>query len=165
MKPWNQRTDESVAAYSAFSVYLKLPANERTLDRAYQVYYEHKHGQPAGSPKKAPGTWTAWSQQYDWYERAQAFDANEQRKAILRAARKRQNEIEEFIEADMAISLGVQRLTSRTINEMEKAGVNALELRQVTMSYDAARTWLTELIGLCDQEATTLSNIADSEAP
>ena len=134
-----------------------------TIDRSYQVHYERNHGQFTGKAKKAPGTWTAWSQKYDWHARAQAFDANEQRKAILRAASKRQKEIEGFIEADMRISLGVQRLTSCTIDEMTKAGVNALELRQITMSYDAARTWLTDLIGLCDLEAATLSNVADSD--
>ena len=63
----------------------------------------------------------------------------------------------------MRISLGVQRLTSCTIDEMTKAGVNVLELRQITMSYDAARTWLVDLIGLCDLEAATLSNVADSD--
>jgi len=71
--------------------------------------------------------------------------------------------VEAFVEADMNISLGVQRIVSKKVAVMMKQApidVNSNELRQITMSYDHARTWMTELIGLFDNDANPLSNLA-----
>ena len=163
MKQWDQREQESAQAYAAFSLYLTMPPTERTLNKAYQRHFDQKHGQPAGKLKKASGRWTSWSQKHEWSERAGAYDADQQRKSLLRAANRRQKEVEAFIHSDMNISLGVQRITSRKVAAMMKQDpveVDASELRQITMSYDHARTWMTELIGLFDDEANPLSQLA-----
>lgn len=166
MKQWNQRDNESAQAYAAFCLYLKTPPTQRTLDKAYQKHFERKHGQPAGKLKKAPGRWTAWSQKYEWPDRAQAFDADQQRKSLIRIANRRQKDVEAFVSADMNISLGVQRIVSKKIAVMMKVDpddVDSNELRQITMSYDHARTWISELIGLLDNEAQPLSQLALSD--
>jgi len=163
MKAWNQRDNESAQAYSAFRHYLELPFRQRSVDAAYRVYYEAKNGQSIGKRKKAPGTWTMWMRQHLWTDRATAFDADQQKHALIRTANRRQKDVEAFVSADMSISLGVQRITSRKVAAMMKQDlveVDASELRQITMSYDHARTWMTELIGLFDNDANPLSNLA-----
>ena len=163
MKQWNQNENESAQAYSAFRHYLELPFKQRSVDAAYRVYYEAKHGQSIGKRKTAPVTWTMWMGHHEWSDRAQAFDAMQQKKALIRTANRRQKDVEAFVEADMNISLGVQRIVSKKVAVMMKQApidVNSNELRQITMSYDHARTWMTELIGLFDNDANPLSNLA-----
>ena len=163
MKVWNQRDNESAQAYSAFRHYLELPFRQRSVDAAYRVYYEAKHGQSIGKRKKAPGTWTMWMRQHLWTDRATAFDAEQQKHALIRTANRRQKDVEAFVSADMNISLGVQRITSRKVAAMMKQDpveVDSSELRQIALAYDTARSWLTELIGLFDDEVRVLSQWA-----
>ena len=163
MKAWNQRKEESTQAYAGFCLYLKTPLTQRTLDKAYQRHFEQKHGQPAGKLKKAPGRWTSWCKKYKWPARTLAYDAEQQRKSLIRIANRRQKDVEAFVSADMSISLGVQRITSRKVAAMMKQDpveVDVSELRQTVLAYDAARDWLTELIGLFDKELEVLSEWA-----
>ncbi|MCZ6680299.1 MAG: hypothetical protein O7E52_23970 [Candidatus Poribacteria bacterium] len=164
MKVWNQRdNNESAQAYSAFRHYLELPFKQRSVDAAYRVYYEAKHGQSIGKRKKAPGTWTMWMGHHEWTDRAQAFDTMQQKKALIRTANRRQKDVEQFVEADMMLSLGFQRISSRKVAMMMKqdpVDVNASELRQIALAYDTARSWLTDLLGIFDDETNPLSNLA-----
>ena len=163
---WDQLDDESAQAYAAFQLYLQTPPHERSLDLAYQRHYAQKWGHPKGNVKKAPGRWRKWSTDHQWTERALAYDAAQQRKAMIRAVNRRQKDVEQFIAADMMIGLGVQRITSRQVAAMmqaDPAEVNASELRLVCMSYDAARGWLTQLIGLFDDTTQPLNQLAASD--
>lgn len=166
MKAWDQRDDESSKSFSAFCLYLDLPPAGRSLDKAYAVHYQRKHGQPIGNVKKAPGTWTHWSKKHQWSDRAIAYDAHQQRKAMIRTVNRRQKDVEQFIAQDMLIAQGVQRITSRKVAALmnqEPTEVSATELRQVVMAYDGARGWLTELIGLFDDEANPINQLAMSD--
>jgi hypothetical protein len=166
MKPWDQRETESAQAYAAFCIYLNLRPDVRTLDNAYRLHYEQKHGHPVGHVKKAPGRWRKWSTDHNWQSRTQAYDADQQRKALIRAANKRQKEVEQFVQSDMMISLGVQRITSRKVAAMmqlDPLAVDASELRLVVMAYDTSRTWLAELIGFIDEEASALTAVSVSD--
>ena len=101
--------------------------------------------------------------QHLWTDRATAFDAEQQKKALIRTANRRQKDVEAFVSADMNISLGVQRITSRKVAAMMKQDpveVDSSELRQIALAYDTARGWLTELIGLFDDEVRVLSQWA-----
>ena len=70
VKIWEQRTDEPDRAYACFLVYLQLGPG-RSLERAYQ-------SASARNRKKtqASGTWTYYSTQYSWIERAAAYDVD-----------------------------------------------------------------------------------------
>lgn len=69
-KSWEQREDEPDRAYASFLVYLMLGPG-RTLEKAYQ-------NASARNRKKtqASGTWTYYSTQYNWIERAAAYDVD-----------------------------------------------------------------------------------------
>ena len=166
MKAWNQRKEESTQAYAGFCLYLKTPSTQRTLDKAYQRHFEQKHGHPVGKLKKASGRWRKWSTDHKWTDRAQAYDAEQQRKSLIRTANRRQNDIEQFVDADMMLSLGFQRIASRKVAVMMKQDpveVDSSELRQIALAYDTARSWLTELIGLFDSEVQPLSELAQTD--
>lgn len=166
-QPWDQRPDESAKVYAAFRQYLELGPSERSLDKAYQTYISAKsRGHQKGTKKKAPGRWKRWSVDYEWTDRVQAYDAHQQRQAMIRTANRRQKDIEAFINADFLISQGVQRIISKKIVAMmnqEPTEVNASELRQVVLAYDGARGWLVELIGLFDDETNPISQLAVSD--
>lgn len=75
--PWEQREDESDAAYARFLVYRNLgPA--RSLDAAYALVAT-KRVKSRGSPKidtarRASGQWVQDSAAFDWAARATAWD-------------------------------------------------------------------------------------------
>lgn len=62
---WEQQPGESARAFAAFCIYRDLGA-KRSLNAAYQ--------EQSGSTSTAPGTWTAWSREHAWVERAEAYD-------------------------------------------------------------------------------------------
>jgi hypothetical protein len=79
---WDRLENEPERAYRAFERFLSLPSGERTLLRAYR----HHVGNP--DAVKPSDTWSAWSSQFAWRERAAAYDdhlASLRRKAYERA--------------------------------------------------------------------------------
>ena len=164
MNPWERQPSESDKAYAAFCCYRDLPPAERSLDLAYQ----QKQRQNSGKKKRVrhPRWWSEWSTKFNWVERVKAFDAVQQRKALVKVAARRQKDIEAFVNTDMLVSQGIQRIVSRKIAELMKQPIealNATELRLLAMAYDASRGWAKELIGLFDEQANWLDELALSD--
>jgi hypothetical protein len=65
---WDRLENEPERAYRAFESFLSLPSGERTLLGAYR--------QHVGNPDavKPSDTWSRWSSQFAWRERAAAYD-------------------------------------------------------------------------------------------
>ncbi len=65
---WHRLDNESERAYRAFEVFLTQPSAERTLLAAYR----HHVGNPEAV--KPSDTWSRWSHEFAWRERAAAYD-------------------------------------------------------------------------------------------
>src|SRR5215210_2591345 len=68
---WDRLENEPERAYRAFfESFLSLPSGERTILEAYRSY--------VGNPQavKPSDTWSRWSSQFAWRERAAAYDAH-----------------------------------------------------------------------------------------
>lgn len=65
---WESLENEPERAYRAFEAFLSLPGRKRTLLEAYR--------QHVGNPDavKPSDTWSRWSSQFAWRERAAAYD-------------------------------------------------------------------------------------------
>jgi hypothetical protein len=115
---WDRLENEPERAYRAFESYRNLPSAERTLIEAYRQHVDNPN---AGKPSD---TWTKWSNNFAWRERAAAYDdhmANKRREAYERG-------VEEEAERQGA-------LAERTRGRM-------FEL--LTLSYDAAMSWFED---------------------
>src|SRR5215216_4219648 len=67
---WDRLDNEPERAYRAFESYRTLPSSERTLIKAYRQHV----GNPDAS--KPSDTWSRWSREFAWRERASAYDAH-----------------------------------------------------------------------------------------
>jgi hypothetical protein len=115
---WDRLENEPERAYRAFECFLSLPSGERTLLAAYRQHV----GNPGAA--KPSDTWSRWSSEFAWRERAAAYDdhmANKRREAYERG-------VEEEAERQGA-------LAERTRGRM-------FEL--LTLSYDAAMSWFED---------------------
>ncbi len=65
---WDRLENEPERAYHAFESYLALPSGERTLLEAYRSHVGNPHA------AKPSDTWSGWSSQFSWRERAAAYD-------------------------------------------------------------------------------------------
>jgi hypothetical protein len=65
---WDRLENEPERAYRAFECYLVLPSRKRTLLGAYR---QHVSNSDAVKPSD---TWSRWSSQFAWRERAAAYD-------------------------------------------------------------------------------------------
>src|SRR5919112_6281577 len=65
---WDRLENEPERAYRAFESYRNLPSGERTLIAAYRLH--------VGNPDavKPSDTWSRWSNEFAWRERAAAYD-------------------------------------------------------------------------------------------
>ena len=76
-KPWEQLSDEPDRSYEHFLRYLYL-GPERSIDKAYALtrpVRTNAEGAILGNKtQRAPGNWTSESTQFNWPERAQAWD-------------------------------------------------------------------------------------------
>ena len=65
---WDRLDSEPERAFRAFECYRNLPSGERTLIAAYR--------QHVGNPDavKPSDTWSGWSSEFAWRERAAAYD-------------------------------------------------------------------------------------------
>ena len=113
---WDRLENEPERAYRAFECYLALPSRERTLLGAYR--------QNVGNPDavKPSDTWSRWSSQFAWRERAAAYDDH--------LASLRRESYERAIEEE----------AERQAREVEKVRGRYNEL--MTMAYDRAMEWL-----------------------
>jgi len=113
---WDRLENEPERAYRAFECFLSLPGGERTLLEAYRRHV----GNPDAA--KPSDTWSRWSSQFAWRERAAAYDdhlASLRREASERA---------------------VEEEAERQAREVEKARGRYNEL--LTMAYVQAAEWL-----------------------
>jgi hypothetical protein len=67
---WDRLENEPERAYRAFEVYRNLPSGKRTLIEAYR---QHVGNPDAAKPSD---TWSRWSSEFAWRERAAAYDAH-----------------------------------------------------------------------------------------
>jgi len=65
-KPWNKRSDETDAAFAAFRAFLQMPPSTRHLAAV------------ADETGAAHSTVKTWSSQYDWSDRADAYQRHQQ---------------------------------------------------------------------------------------
>jgi hypothetical protein len=113
---WDRLENEPERAYRAFEAFLALPSNERTLLGAYR--------QHVGNPDavKPSDTWSRWSSEFAWRERAAAYDDH--------LASLRREAHERVIEEE----------AERQAREVEKIRGRMNEL--MTMAYERAMEWL-----------------------
>ena len=78
--PWEPMAGETAKAFEAFEYYRRLPPGERSLQRAWEDYWNrpgnalHRSKKRAGKPY---GHWTRWMSKWRWQERALAWDAEQ----------------------------------------------------------------------------------------
>ena len=116
---WDRLENEPERAYRAFESFLSLPSDHRTIVEAYRVYVGNSEA------VKPSDTWTKWSHNYAWRERAAAFDdhiTNLRREAYERA---------------------IEEEAARQAREVEKARGRSNEL--LTLGYVRAMEWLEEM--------------------
>jgi hypothetical protein len=78
---WDRLENEPERAFRAFESFLTLPSSERTIINAYRAYVGNPHA------SKPSDTWSRWSSDFAWRERAAAFDdhmASKRREAFER---------------------------------------------------------------------------------
>src|SRR5215218_962732 len=92
---WDHLENEPERAYLAFESYRNLPSGERTLIEAYRGHV----GNPGAA--KPSDTWSRWSREFAWRERAAAYDAHIDRlreksmeKVIQREAEEQARQVE-----------------------------------------------------------------------
>jgi hypothetical protein len=115
---WDRLENEPERAYRAFESFLSLPNGERTLLGAYR--------QHVGNPDavKPSDTWSRWSSDFAWRERAAAYDdhlASLRREAYERA---------------------IAEEAGRQAREVEKARYRCNEL--LTLGYERAIVFLED---------------------
>jgi hypothetical protein len=115
---WDRLENEPERAYRAFKTYRELPSGERTLIEAYRQHVGNPHA------AKPSDTWSGWSSQFAWGERARAHDAH--------LDRIRERGIEKAIEAEAEMQARVA----------EKARYRYYQL--LTLSYERAAQWLED---------------------
>lgn len=67
-QPWEQRESEGQKAFRAFVFYRDLGL-DRSLNLAYRACVRDEN-------RDAPGTWQAWSREFEWVDRCRAYDAH-----------------------------------------------------------------------------------------
>ncbi len=115
---WHKLDTESERAFLAFETYRNLPGRDRSVLRAYRRYVDNPLA------VKPSDTWSRWSSQYAWRERARAHDAH--------LDRIRQRSIEKAIEEE----------AERYAREVEKTRYHCNEL--MAISYTRAIEWLED---------------------
>lgn len=76
---WDRMEGEGSRAFAAFSAYLNMPLETRSVAEAYRLKTGNK------GAEHASGQWTRWSARYRWRERSEAYDEwmlARQRKAL-----------------------------------------------------------------------------------
>src|SRR5919107_2990377 len=67
---WDRLENEPERAHRAFECYRTLPSAQRTLIEAYRQHVGNPHA------AKPSDTWSRWSRDFAWRERAAAYDAH-----------------------------------------------------------------------------------------
>jgi hypothetical protein len=115
---WDRLENEPERAYRAFESFLSLPSGERTLLEAYRRHVDNPQA------TKPSDTWSRWSSDFAWRERAAAYDDH--------IASLRREAYEQAISEEAA----------RQAREVEKARYRCNEL--LTLGYERAIAFLED---------------------
>ena len=134
---------ESPRAYRAFCIYRDL-GPDRSLDQAWKRFCAASDPTKNRGSARRPGHWAAWSQKYQWVERAEAYDdlieeesrnaAAERRRQLHEARSQFQSEEQQRIENQV-------RNADAVLDKMGTAPLN--EVIQITK--DANKTTTTKI--------------------
>jgi uncharacterized membrane protein len=119
---------ESPRAYRAFCIYRDL-GPDRSLDQAWKRFCAASDPTKDRGSARRPGHWAAWSQKYQWVERAEAYDdvieeenrsaAAERRRKLHEARSKFQSEEQQRIENQVRNADAVlDRMGTAPLNEV-----------------------------------------------
>lgn len=104
--PWDRMEGETDKSFAGFSIYVRIPAKERSVMAAY---LEYSGRESADVGPKVPGFFNLWSNRFKWTSRALAYDEhrlNEQLAGVVdvrkRALVAAWNAIVETIESQQA---------------------------------------------------------------
>lgn len=116
---WDRLDNESERAYGAFEVFLSLPSGERAILAAYR--------QHVGNPEavKPSDTWSRWSHEFAWRERAAAYDD--------RLASMRREAFERGIEEEAERQGALAERNRNRFNEL------------MTLGYEESMRWFEEV--------------------
>lgn len=137
---------ESTLAYDYFCIYRDM--RPRSLEKLAEKRVRGK--------TRTATMFKRWSKKHNWQDRVRDWDIELSREIALTARLKRQQEVEEFLDADFVMGRAIQRLAMQAIKELREKGecsFNTLQFRQVTMAYKEGRSNLKELIGFLDADA------------
>jgi hypothetical protein len=139
---------ESPRAYRAFCVYRDLGPG-RSLDQAWELFCAASDPTKDRGSARRPGHWAAWSQKYQWVERAEAYDdlieeesrnaAAERRRQLHEARSQFQSEEQQRIENQV-------RNADAVLVKMGTAPLN--EIIQVTKDKVTNKTTTTKVKAL-----------------
>ena len=144
---------ETALAFQYFEVYRDSSASDRSLRKLTKVEINGK--------KRNLKTIGRWSSQFQWQKRAQAFDAENTRRAAQQIAARRQAEIEAFISKDLDIGSAFQKFISERLAEIEQ-NPNIQEFCQLALAYKETRLWMMELIGILQEKNNATTKRVDS---
>lgn len=135
MASWSERIPgEGARAFNAFLAYRDL-GPERSIDKAYRVATQQQE-----SSRRASGTWMNWAAQFEWVERARAYDGYLEAKARRSREREYFGKLEAFrgrqeLLAQKTLEVSIQlleianrRMKKLLIEDPEKAEEIALGL-------------------------------------
>jgi hypothetical protein len=103
---WERLERESTEAFAAFAIYRDM-GRDRTIEAAFNKHKDDtaQIKRKSGAKKQAPnGTWTAWTSEHRWVERARAYDEHNDRIELEARAAER---------AKIAAKLEARRLEQR----------------------------------------------------
>lgn len=163
-KPWDRMEGESDKAFAAFNVYKNLTPSERSKSRVSYEIYDKKRGMSWASDKKPHGRVNKWSVDFNWVERAGAWDVEQARVANAQLALERHDEIRAFLEKQLEIAKDAQDITGDALVVLKnKANVDtddALFFRRMMLGLDVAYKQIAGLLGVHNQD---LENVLQGE--
>lgn len=153
-KPWDKIPSESVKAYRGFTIYRDMGLSERSIEKAYQQYV----GRPGA---KAAGFFTAWSTEFRWRERIDAYDEHQIEQGS--AARERLLHMARQELVDCVLEM-VQRLRDVALGKVKSGMVSFLALKEalgliglvVPKELSGPRGKPIEITGLTEEGAAQL---------
>jgi hypothetical protein len=153
---------ESPRAYRAFCIYRDL-GPDRSLDQAWKRFCAASDPAKYRGSARRPGHWAAWSQKYQWVERAEGYDdfiEEENRSAAAERRRKLHEARSQFQSEEQ------QRIENRVRNAdavLDKMGTAPLnEVIQITK--DANKTTTTKIKAVNARDMATLMKTRNETA-
>jgi hypothetical protein len=139
---------ESQRAYRAFCVYRELGPG-RSLDQAWGRFRAASDPTKDRGLARRPGHWAAWSQKYQWVERAEAYDdliEEETRNAVAERRRQLHEARSQFESEEQQRIENQVRNADAVLDKMGTAPLN--EIIQVTKDKVTNKTTTTKIKGL-----------------